>query len=98
MGEDWGQSRRGEVYVDSSATLGVVRRKGCGKTRHIKVGQLWIQQKEEDGELKYNKTAGEKNVADLWAKYLKEDKIAKFMRDIGFEDREGRAESSLQTA
>ena len=42
----WGYTTTGEVYVDSSAALAVVARKGNGKLRHVKVGCLWIQEKQ----------------------------------------------------
>ena len=32
------------VHIDSSAALAVVNRKGCGKVRHARVGQLWVQE------------------------------------------------------
>ena len=35
LARDWGWELGGEVYVDSAAALGVVRRKGNGKLRHI---------------------------------------------------------------
>ncbi len=55
LAKDWGQEVEGTVFVDSSAALGMVHRKGCGKMRHVKVGMLWIQQKQEDRELDYKK-------------------------------------------
>ena len=42
---DWGQELHGEVFVDSSAALIEVRRKGAGKLRHARVRQLWVQEK-----------------------------------------------------
>ena len=31
------------LYIDSSAAMEMVARKGMGKVRHIEVGELWIQ-------------------------------------------------------
>ena len=42
MAEGLGRSTNAEVMVDSSAALSVVGRKGCGKLRHVRVGQLWV--------------------------------------------------------
>ena len=39
MAAGLGRTVAGEVYVDSSAALAVVGRKGNGKLRHIRVGQ-----------------------------------------------------------
>ena len=42
LAADWGEDLTGEVLVDSAAALGTVRRKGCGKLRHVRVGNLWV--------------------------------------------------------
>ena len=57
-----GTVTEGEIYVDSSAALGVVNRKGNGKLRHIRVGQLWIQQVAEDEVVAYKKVNGKENL------------------------------------
>eukprot|EP00974_Lingulodinium_polyedra_P114725 11109279-Lingulodinium_polyedra.AAC.1 len=36
LSEEWGLKMSGSVHVDSSAALGVVKRRGNGKLRHIK--------------------------------------------------------------
>ena len=51
MAKDWGLDLSGDIYVDSTAALGVVSRRGCGRMRHVRVGSLWIQEKKECGEL-----------------------------------------------
>ena len=51
----------GEVFVDSSAALAVVNRKGCGKLRHVRVGQVWVQQLAEEEDIKFKKILGEEN-------------------------------------
>ena len=58
------------LLTDSSAALGICRRTGIGKVRHLAVGQLWVQDKVRSGELKLYKVAGEKNPADLLTKPL----------------------------
>ena len=50
LGGDWGLNLEGEIFVDSTAALGVVARKGAGKLRHVRVGMLWIQERAETGE------------------------------------------------
>ncbi len=49
MAQDWGMEMEGRIYVDSSAAIGIVHRRGNGKMRHVKVGTLWIQEKVEEG-------------------------------------------------
>ena len=47
MTRDFGKGYKGAIHADSSAALGICKRKGSGKLRHISVGLLWIQEKEE---------------------------------------------------
>ena len=96
LSHEWGLELIGEVYVDSSAALGIVKRKGNGKLRHIRVGQLWIQEKSENGELLYKKVAGEQNPCDLMTKYLTEKVVRKHMELMGQHFVEGRADKSLR--
>ena len=42
LSEDWGMTIKGKVHVDSNAAIGIVKRKGCGKLRHVRVGDMWI--------------------------------------------------------
>ena len=87
----------GEVHVDSSAALGVVGRRGAGKLRHVRVGQLWVQQKNEEGEIRYRKVKGTENPADAMTKALAQADIEKYMKMIGQHAAQGRAEKGLDT-
>ena len=42
---DWNNKMEAEVLADSTAALAVVNRQGNGKMRHVKIGQVWIQQR-----------------------------------------------------
>ena len=96
MSLDWGMKLEGEIYVDSSAALGVVARRGAGKLRHVRVGQLWIQEKAENGELVYRKVKGINNPADSLTKSLSGPDIARYMTMMGVASSSGRAEMGLQ--
>ena len=86
----------GDILVDSSAALGVVARKGAGKLRHVRVGQLWVQEKSENGELNYKKVKGTENPADLMTKSLTAVEILKYTSMARQVCREGRADRGLQ--
>ena len=79
-----------EVLTDASAAKGIASRRGLGKTRHIQVHYLWVQ--EEDIILK--KVWGGENQADLLTKILDQKTIQRHMLKIGFHYRQGRAESA----
>ena len=95
IAKDWGVVTAGSVHVDSSAALGVVKRKGSGKLRHIRVGQLWIQEKAEEGELTYTKVSGKKNPGDLMTKHLPRTTAESLTERIGLRIYSGRAATSL---
>ena len=96
LAAEWGRDLRGAVYVDSSAALGVVKRRGNGKMRHIRVGLLWIQEKAEEGEVLYKKVRGDCNPSDVMTKYVSkkvaDGHVARMMQRF----EEGRAEVSLR--
>ena len=96
LAEDWGLYLEGDIMVDSSAALGVVARKVAGKLRHVRVGQLWIQEKHENKELRYRKVKGTDNPADALTKSLASPAMRKYLLDVGMEPRSGRADSSLE--
>ena len=54
----------GDIPVDSSAALLVISRKGAGRLRHVRVGQLWVQENHENEQLRYRKVKGTDNLAD----------------------------------
>jgi hypothetical protein len=64
--------------------------------RHIRVGQLWVQEKNENGELAYKKVAGEFNCADAMTKYLAEKVMMRHLEFMGQIFVTGRSDSSLK--
>ena len=96
MAESLGRSLEGEIFVDSSAALAVVARKGCGKLRHVRVGQLWIQEVAEAEELKFRKILGDINPADLNTKHLTRVRMDKLLDLTSLYDREGKADTGLE--
>ena len=59
----------GKIMCDASAALGIIKRQGLGRTRHIHTSYLWIQQVNERG-INFNKVSGSENCADLFTKPL----------------------------
>ena len=92
-----GRDVNAEVLVDSTAALAVTQRKGNGKLRHVRVGQMWVQEVAEKEELKFSKVLGTENPADACTKHLTSNKLEYFTQMIGMTDRVGRSELGLQT-
>ena len=95
MAAEWGMELYGSIFADSTAALGVVKRRGCGKMRHVKVGMLWVQEKQETGELQYAKVRGTDNPADLMTKNVNTALADKMTGILGQRFVDGRAEHSL---
>ena len=95
MAEGLGRAITGSVFDDSSAALTIVNRKGCGKLRHVRVGQLWVQQLADDEEVKFRKVLGDDNPADLSTTYLTRIRMDKLIQLVYLKDKEGKAEEGL---
>ncbi|MDA8582757.1 reverse transcriptase domain-containing protein [bacterium] len=95
MLQDWGEMCEGELFVDSTAALGVVGRRGCGRMRHVRVGNLWLQERREEGDLKFEKILGTENPADLMTKLVAPTLRRKHCEKMGLESKDGRANESL---
>ena len=92
-----GREVSAEVLVDSTAALAVTQRKGSGKMRHVRIGQLWVQEVAEKEELKFSKVLGTENPADACTKHLTGNKLENFTQMVGMMDRDGRSDLGLQT-
>ena len=58
------------IHADSSAAVGICRRSGIGKVRHLAVGQLWVQERLRNRDFSLFKVAGSANPADALTKHL----------------------------
>ena len=85
------------VHADSSAAIGICRRTGIGKVRHLAVGQLWVQERVRSGDFSLHKVAGEQNPADLLTKPVPAELIRRHTASRGLVSESGRAESAPRT-
>ena len=83
-----------ELKSDASAAIGIARRRGVGKVRHIEVNQLWIQDRVFRGDLKLTKVPGQSNLADGLTKYISSDQIKSHMFGSSQHVSEGRHENA----
>ena len=81
--EGFGKSVQVEIYVDISAELALVGRKGNGKLRHVRVNELWIQELARDGAVSYRKIKGTNNPANLMAKHVPAPLAAHHIGEMG---------------
>ena len=79
---DFGINVSLSMYSDATAAIGMVRREGLGRVRHLAVADLWIQQRVRSGEIQVSKIAGTENPSDMMTKGLDSASISKFMQEL----------------
>ena len=58
------------ILSDASAAIGICRRRGLGKVRHICVSELWVQERLKSQVFRLEKTEGSLNPADMLTKFV----------------------------
>ena len=94
LAADLGVELSVKLHTDASATLGIVKRQGPGKLRHVGVQYLWLQERVRDGTMAVLKVAGSSNPADLMTKHLALADLEKHIDFLGFEKHSDRAEAA----
>ena len=69
VAKDLGLSWKLTVLTDATAAIGVCKRRGLGKIRHLATADLWIQDKLRCKEFELIKVAGKDNIADALTKH-----------------------------
>ena len=75
--------------------MGIAKRRGSGKIRHVKIGTLWIQEKKETREPQYTEVQGYSNPANLMTKNVNRRTLDKMAAPLQHHFKEGRAENSI---
>jgi hypothetical protein len=71
------------VHCDSSAAIGIANRSGLGRTRHLDVQLLWIQEQVRGGGVRLYKCPGISNPADPLTKVMGRADIVQKLRLVG---------------
>ena len=58
------------VHSDATAAIGISKRRGVGKIRHLEAKDLWIQDKVEKKELMLGRVPTADNMSDIGTKYV----------------------------
>ena len=78
------------VHSDATAAIGIAKRKGLGKIRHLDVTDLWIQDKIRSKQIRLLKVLGAENVADVFTKYVDRSTLEKALKNMNVLKVEGR--------
>ena len=81
---DFGIKVEGTVLTDASAALGMAHREGLGRTKHIEVQYLWIQQETARKNLRITKVGTHDNLADILTKNVPSECLARHLEVMGF--------------
>ena len=90
MARDLGFEATLTVRADSSAAIGICRRTGIGRVRHLAVGQLWVQERVRAGDVQLLKHPGALNPADLLTKVVNQELIDRHCAYAGLSWEAGR--------
>jgi hypothetical protein len=94
LASDLGITLNLEILTDATAAIGICRRRGLGKIRHLHVSDLWVQDRLRRGDFKLTKIPGADNPADILTKHVPRDVLMKHMAFMGLTAEGGRAGSA----
>ena len=88
--EDFGIIASIRLKSDATAAIGMVRRQGLGRVRHLATADLWIQQLIRRRKLHVFKCPGADNPSDLMTKGLSRDRIQHLLQLVFYQFQGGR--------
>ena len=96
VANDFGFQLKPCVHSDATAAIGIAKRRGVGKIRHLSTADLWIQERQREGDLEIVKVLGANNPGDALTKYVERNLLEKHMCRINCFPEDGRAASAPQ--
>ena len=74
-----------EVLTDSNAARAMASRRDLGKTRHIEVRRLWLQEAVESRDVRMGRVEGKENPADPFTKLMNFDEAMDVLVKVGLQ-------------
>ena len=90
-GLDLGLTMNLRIHADSAAAIGICRRSGIGRVRHLAVAQLWVQEGLRRGDFTLWKVQGEQNPADIFTKCVSREILDRHLKMLSLHRVDGRA-------
>ena len=88
--KDMGWHMSCHIHSDATAAIGICRRKGLGKIRHLDCTDLWIQEAMHSTKLTLHKVDGKLNPADVRTKYVDRSGMQTALEKMGMCKLDGR--------
>ena len=82
------------IWSDATAAIGIARRKGLGKIRHLACTDLWVQDKIRSKQIVLQKVLGADNPADITTKYVERKVLEMALPKLGLIPTAGRPVSA----
>ena len=98
MYADLGRKVELMIHSDATAAIGIARRRGLGKLRHLDCEYLWIQAKARNKEIKLVTMLGTSNPADILTKYLVQKILQSALQTVNMRSEAGRPMSAPAAA
>ena len=89
---DFGWKTSVSIRSDATAAIGMVKRLGLGRVRHLSVADLWVQQRLRMGGLSLSKWPGSQNPADMMTKAIGRADTGRYLDSLAFRSLPGRPE------
>ena len=80
-----------DLFSDATAAIGIARRRGMGRIRHLDVTDLWVQEVFNTKRATLNKVLGAENPADLLTKYTDKAVLLMAVEKMGLKFLSGRS-------
>ena len=90
LAADLGIKLQLEIKTDAAAAIGICRRRGLGKVRHLHTADLWIQDKIRTKDVTLSKVLGTANPADILTKHVDRQLLERHLRTLGIREEQGR--------
>ena len=84
------------LRTDTTAAMGMSRRLGVGKIRHLDTSLLWVQDKIRSGDVLLEKVPGQQNPGDALTKYFSSQDMNGHLQRMGVVLETGKAETAPQ--
>ena len=94
LSNDLGTSMTLHVASDAAAAVGICRRKGLGKVRHLATADLWVQDRLKKGDFVLARVPGVDNPANILTKHVDHTLLSKHLKFMGLVFEDGRAKSA----
>ena len=91
---DLGLACRIQIFSDRTSAIGICRRRGLGRVRHLAVADLWIQERVRSKDFDLCKIPGKDNHADIMTKFVDGPTLRRHIDELCLQEQTGRPASA----